>query len=126
MITLYVGETSNAVVTVTENETLVNPNYLFVFTNLVTEQEVAFVKLNASDLSTAKERYNEFEIDASVLFDSVPTGFWWYKIYEQASSSNLIPDNATTLLEQGYMQLKNRTATEVFTEHNSENTYITR
>lgn len=96
---------SGIVVTLTEKQTLTNPNYLFWFKSRGTNQEIKFVVLNASDISPHKERYNEFSIPVNTHFGSSPEGDWEYRIYEQTSTSNLNPALATTLLERGIMRL---------------------
>ena len=105
MIHFTKSSTSTIVLTLTEKQTLTNPNYLFWFKSRGTNQEVKFVVLNAADLSTHKERYNEFDIVVNTNFGSSPEGDWEYKIYEQASSVNLDPSLATSLLERGIMRL---------------------
>ena len=62
MIHLTKGETNTIVLTLTEKQLLTNPNYLFVFTNRSSNVVVSFVKLNATDLSSYKDRFNEFSI----------------------------------------------------------------
>lgn len=68
-------------------------------------QEVAFVVLNAADTSSYKDRYNKFSIVVNTYFGDSPEGMWEYKIYEQASTTNIDPNLATSLLETGIMQL---------------------
>lgn len=105
MIHFTKSSTSTVVLTLTEKQTLTNPNYLFWFKSRGTNQEVKFVVLNAADLSAHKERYNEFDIVVNTYFGSSPEGDWEYKIYEQTSTTNLNPALAITLLETGIMRL---------------------
>lgn len=105
MIHFTKSSTSTIVLTLTEKQTLTTPNYLFWFKSRGTNQEVKFVVLNAADLSPHKDRYNEFDILVNTNFGSSPEGDWEYKIYEQASTTNLNPALATTLLERGIMRL---------------------
>lgn len=107
MIHFTKNTSSTAIMTLTEKQTLTSPNYLFWFKSRGTNQEVAFVMLNATDVSPHKERYNEFSVDVDTHFADSPEGDWEYEIYEQASSSNTDPDLATTLLETGIMRLNN-------------------
>ncbi len=107
MIHFTKNESSEIVLTLKEKQTLTTPNYLFYFKSRGTNQEVAFVVLNAADTSAYKDRFNEFTIVVNDYFEDSPEGDWEYKIYEQTSSSNTDPDLATNLLEVGIMRLKN-------------------
>lgn len=105
MIHFTKSSTSTIVLTLTEKQTLTSPNYLFWFKSRGTNQEVKFVILNAADQSPHKDRYNQFDIVVNTHFGSSPEGDWEYKIYEQASTTNLDPTLATSLLETGIMRL---------------------
>ena len=107
MIHLTKNSSSEIVLTLTEKQTLTTPNYLFWFKSRGTNQEVAFVLLNADDTSGFKDRFNEFTIDVNDYFENSPEGDWEYKIYEQTSTSNTDPDLATNILEVGIMRLNN-------------------
>lgn len=111
MLVLNKGVTSSIVVTLAEKQLLTNPNYLFIFTGRTTYTDVAFVLLNAADISLYKDRYNKFSI-AHTLFTSAKIQDYIYNIYEQASTTNLNP-TGLNLLETGIMQLKQ--ANTVFT-----------
>ena len=125
MIHLTKGETNTVILTLTEKQTLTSPNYLFRFTNRTTGAEVVFVKTNASDSSAYKYRFNQFSIITSGFFSNQPSGEWLYYIYEQASATNRDYTKATGLLEQGIMRL-NESESFAYTQHEPENTYITR
>lgn len=125
MINLTKSESNTVILTLTENQTLATPNYLFRFTNRTTGTEVAFVKTNASDLSAYKYRFNQFTVVTSSYFSNEPSGEWLYYVYEQASATNRDYTKATGLLEQGLMRLNESTVFE-YTQHEPENTYITR
>lgn len=116
MLVLNKGVTSTIVVTLTEKQLLTNPNYLFIFTGRTTNTDLAFVLLNAADISLYKDRYNKFSL-AHTLFTNEKIQDYTYNIYEQASTSNLNP-TGLTLLETGIMQLKQSTNT--FTQPISE------
>jgi hypothetical protein len=60
MIYLIKGQTSDVIVTLTEKQTLTAPNYLFYFINRTSNDIVAFVKLNNTDTSAYKDRFNKF------------------------------------------------------------------
>jgi hypothetical protein len=89
-----------------EKVTLTTPYYLFVFTNDTTNEEVVFLQSNTS---THTDRYDQFLITerstslnaSSGIIEFLPVGSWTYRIYEQASSSNLNPVNTGGLLETG-------------------------
>lgn len=100
------------ILTLTELVTINTPFYLFVFTHVTTKDVVAFVKAEADDESDYPDRYNQFTIDASVVFAGKQIGEWHYKIYEQSNADNLDPDNATGLLEEGKLLLDRATAFE--------------
>lgn len=114
------GATQNVYLTLTEKEVLINPNYLFVFTNVSSNRTVSFVKLNATDTSLYKSRYNKFSFIVNTLFPAALLGQYNYNIYEQASAVNTDP-TGLTLLETGLMELKETTV--IFTNHTSVNTY---
>lgn len=125
MIHLTKCETNTVILTLTEKQTLTSPNYLFRFTNRTTGAEVVFVKTNASDTSAYKYRFNQFSIITSGFFSNQPSGEWLYYIYEQASATNRDYTKATGLLEQGIMRLNESDVFE-YTQHQPDNTYITR
>jgi hypothetical protein len=125
MIHLTKGNTETVVLTLNEKQTLASPNYLFRFVHRATNAEVSFVKLYADNISTFKDRYDEFSIMVNLHFANSEQGQWDYFIYEQTSSSNTDPLMATSLLEEGIMQLKESTAF-TYTKHNPSNTFIVR
>lgn len=123
MIHLTKGQTNTIILTLTEKQLLINPNYLFVFTNRSSNNVIKFVVLNASDLSLFKDRYNEFSIVTNTNFSSALEGQYTYEVYEQASSSNT---NITGLnkLETGIMWLSGSTMT--YNQYNTTDTYTIR
>jgi hypothetical protein len=123
MIRFTKGQTQNIILTLTEKQLLTNPNYLFVFINRSANTEVKFVKLNATDVSLYKDRYNEFSIVTNTNFGSSLNGQYVYQIYEQASTSNTNP-TGLNLLETGIMELVG-TPFE-FTEYSTTDTYTIR
>lgn len=91
----------NVRVQLTDNITLVDPYYLFVFTRGGNDYPVI-----CTELATAaeRERSSKFTITEGVddpengsLILGTP-GVYELNIYEQASSTNLDPDNATGLV----------------------------
>jgi hypothetical protein len=93
------------IVTLTENVSISQPNYLFVFVNIVTKDVVAFVKLESDDESDYPDRYNQFTIDAATVFAGYQPGYWDYTVYEQEDSANLDPALSGALLENGQLLL---------------------
>jgi hypothetical protein len=120
MIRLTKGATQNIILTLTEKQLLTNPNYLFVFTNRSANTEVKFVRLNNTDISQYKERYNEFSIVTNTNFSTALNGQYNYDIYEQTSTSNLNPAGLN-LLESGIMELVGTPFN--FTEYTTTDTY---
>ena len=117
------GVTQIIYITLTEKQTLSTPNYLFVFKNRSTNNEVKFVLLNAADLSLFKERYNKFSIKTDKYFSSKPRGQYSYSVYEQTSTSNT--DTAgLNELESGLMWLND--AENVYTEYQTNDTFKVR
>jgi hypothetical protein len=125
MIYLRKGHTDEVIVTLKEKQTLAAPNYLFHFKQRTSNDIVAFVLLNAADLSTHKDRYNKFSINGVTHFANELAGEWEYRIYEQASTTNLLPLLSAGLLETGIMRLS-ATDNFDFTEYETNNTFIVR
>ena len=120
MIRLTKGQTQNIILTLTEKQLLTNPNYLFIFTNRSANTEVKFVKLNATDTSEYKDRYNEFSIVTNTYFSTSLNGQYDYDVYEQASTTNTNPIGLNKI-ESGIMDLVG-TPFE-FTEYSTTDTY---
>ena len=124
MITIKKGNTETIVLTLTEKQTLVNPNYLFVFKSRMPEQVVSFVLLNAADTSLYKYRYNQFSLIVNNYFSNSPQGEWRYYIYEQASATNKDEAKTGGLLEEGIMRLNEAEAFS-YVSYNVETEFIT-
>jgi hypothetical protein len=120
MIRLTKGQTQIVILTLTEKQLLTNPNYLFVFTNRSANTEIKFVRLNNTDLSQYKDRYNEFSFVTNTNFATALNGQYDYVVYEQTSTSNTNPTGLNAL-ESGIMELVG-TPFE-FTEYNTTDTY---
>ena len=125
MIYLTKGATSQIILTLKEKQTLSAPNYLFVFTHRGSNIEVKFVILNAADTSAFKDRFNQFSIVTNTYFGTQDSGEWEYQIYEQTSTTNTNPANATGLVETGIMRL-NESTSFTYTKHQPNNTFIVR
>lgn len=120
MIRLTKGQTQSVILTLTEKELLTNPNYLFVFTNRSSNTVISFVKLNNTDISLYKERFNEFSITTNTHFNTALNGQYDYQIYEQVSTSNLNPSGLNEL-ESGIMDLVGTALT--YTEYTTTDTF---
>lgn len=114
MIVLTKGATQNIILTLTEKQLLVDPNYLFVFTGRTTNTQVKFIKLNNTDTSLYKDRYNKFQFIVNDLFPNREAEEFVYNVYEQASAVNTDP-TGLNLLETGICLL-NEASNEVFTQ----------
>ena len=123
MIHLTKGETNIIVMTLTEKQLLTNPNYLFVFTNRSSNCEVKFIKLNNTDTSLYKDRYNEFSIVTNTYFKNQLEGQYTYEVYEQASTTNL-DITGLNKLETGIMWLSGSTLT--YNTYTTTDTYTIR
>lgn len=120
MIQLTKGQTQFIYLTLTEKQTISNPNYLFTFKNRSTNTEVKFVLLFAADVSLFKERYNKFSIKVDKYFSSKQKGQYTYSVYQQTSTSNT-DVTGLTLLESGIMWLND--AEDIYTEYQTKDTY---
>jgi mRNA deadenylase 3'-5' endonuclease subunit Ccr4 len=78
------------------------------------------VRLNNTDLSQYKDRYNEFSFVTNTNFSTALNGQYDYVVYEQTSTSNTNPTGLNAL-ESGIMELVG-TPFE-FTEYNTTDTY---
>ena len=107
----------------TEKQLLTSPNYLFVFENRSTNTEIKFIKLNNTDISAYKERFNEFSIVVNDYFNCSLNGQYSYSIYEQESTTN---KNTTglNLLESGIMELSGTTIS--YNEYETTSTFTIR
>jgi hypothetical protein len=123
MIQLTKGATEFIYLTLTEKETIPTPNYLFVFKNRSTNNEVKFVLLYAADVSQYKERYNKFSIKVDKYFSSKPRGQYSYSVYQQTSTSNT-DITGLTELESGVMWLNE--SENVYTEYQTNDTFKVR
>ena len=106
MIRLNLG--SNVVVlTLSEKITIASPNFLFEFINNQTQIKYYCI---SSDLSLYPERYNKFNIIVKTTTPSplvgeiqIPLGDeYTYNVYEQVSSTNLVP-TGLNVVENGLM-----------------------
>jgi len=112
MLVLTQGQTAEyLIVTLNEKRTLDNGYYLFVFTSNPEGYTAAKIYYFAEDESSYQDRYNKFPINTSTVFLNKPTGEYLYKVYEQASSSNVDPTGLTEV-ERGILVLNPATEFE--------------
>lgn len=110
------------ILTLTENVSIANPFYLFVFIHVLTKDVVSFVLNSAEDESFYTERYNRFTINPAVLFSGKQPGEWHYTVYEQVDGVNVSPLLSGEMLEFGKMIL-DRDVEFSFTQYQSPTTY---
>jgi hypothetical protein len=105
MIKLTKGNTETLILTLKEKQTILDANFLMVFQSRTTNDKVKFVLVNSADQSLYQDRYNQFSLVVNTYFANVEEGWYTYKVYEQASSSNTNEANAGAVVETGLMFL---------------------
>jgi len=100
MINLRKGNTEVIYFTGTENATLTNPYFLFIFTNRATKEVVKVMVTNTSTSS----RYDKGSVVVNTYFSNQDNGLWDYEVREKASASDMTVSG--TVVEQGFMLLK--------------------
>ena len=103
MIKLTKGNTETLILTLKEKQTILDANFLFVFQSRTTNDKVKFVIVNSADQSLYQDRYNQFSLVVNTYFANVEEGWYTYKVYEQASTSNTNEANAGAVVETGLM-----------------------
>lgn len=88
------------ILTLTELVTINDPHFIFEFTHVLNKAVVTLVKQSSDDESDFTDRYNQFTIDASDVFEDQPVGEWHYKVFESADGTT-----KGTLLEEGKLLL---------------------
>ena len=98
------NNTTFITVTLTENSLLTSPYYLFEFQNQ--QSNVKYYCIQPVDSSSEQDRSNRFYITEKVTPDNLNgeinlvVGDYNYKVYEQASNTNLDP-TGLTMVESG-------------------------
>jgi hypothetical protein len=105
MIKLTKGNTETLILTLKEKQTILDANFLMVFQSRTTNDKVKFVLVNSADQSLYQDRYNQFSLVVNTYFANVEEGWYTYKVYEQASPSNINEENAGSVVETGLMFL---------------------
>jgi hypothetical protein len=102
MILLKTNQVNTMVVTVSQNATIANPEWLFSFTHIFSKQQVRFIP---TDISSHKVRYDEFifvEGSGVGQINFPYEGQYTYGIYQQPTGSgNLNPALSSGLIETG-------------------------
>ena len=102
MILLKSNQLNKIVVTLTQNTTVCDPEYLFQFVHIFSKKEVEFI---LPDVSPHPTRYNQFEFVEGQGVGEIPfpyEGQYNYYAYAQPfGSGNLNPLLATELVENG-------------------------
>ena len=102
MILLKSNQLNKIVVTLTQNTTVCEPEYLFQFVHIFSKLEVKFI---LPDVSPHPTRYNQFEFVEGQGVGQIPfpyEGQYNYYVYAQPfGSGNLNPLLATELVENG-------------------------
>ena len=106
MLQINKGETKNWYLTLSEKTTISNPTYLFSITQRQTNTTTNFI---APDISAFKERYNKFQVTEGTTF-TVDAGEFLYKVYAQSSPTNLNPELAAELVEEGLLKVNQSTS----------------
>lgn len=123
MLKITQGQANTVTVTLNEKLTIDSPTYLFRLVNDESNTEKTFL---VADTSTEKHRYNQFTVtedDTEDLPNGTvqlnPAGLWTYYIYQQASTTNLSPQNTGALVEKGRAYVIGTTTT--YKRHTADN-----
>ena len=101
MLQINKAETKTWYLTLTEKTTVSNPTYLFSLTHRLTNVSYNFI---LTDTSSYTERYNAFELTEGTTV-TLDAGEYIYKIYAQTSPTNVNPDLANELVEEGMVKV---------------------
>jgi hypothetical protein len=102
MLIIKTKQRNSLVVTVSQNSTIPNPEWLFSFTHIFSKQQVRFIP---TDISVSRSRYDEFEFiegqgTGQIAFPY--EGLYSYAIFQQPSGSgNLNPSLSDGAVEYG-------------------------
>lgn len=111
MLQVRQGDSATFILTLTEKQTTASPDYYFVFTHVITKDQVTFTRLEESLFPA---RYNKFTINGD--FDDKPVGEWHYKVYED--------DENGVVLEEGKLMVERATDFD-YTKYDSSNSFKT-
>jgi len=117
MLIIKTKQRNSLVVTVSQNSTIPNPEWLFSFTHIFSKQQVRFIP---TDISVARSRYDEFEFIEGTGVGEIAfpyEGQYNYAIFQQpAGSGNLNPTLSDGAVEYG-------TAVVIVSSANTTNDY---
>jgi hypothetical protein len=92
MLLIKTNQRNTLVVTVSQNATIPNPEWLFSFTHIFSKRQVRFI---GTDISVHRSRYDEFEFIEGTGAGKIQfpyEGLYTYGIYQQPQGSgNLNP-----------------------------------
>jgi len=102
MLIIKTKQRNSLVVTVSQNSTIPNPEWLFSFTHIFSKQQVRFIP---TDISVSRSRYDEFEFIEGTGVGEIAFPFegqYNYGIYQQPQGSgNLNPSLSDGAVEFG-------------------------
>ena len=101
MLQINKAETKSWYLTLSEKTTIANPTYLFSLTHRLSNNAYNFI---LSDTSSYPTRYNEFQLTEGTTV-TLDAGEYIYKIYAQTSPSNVDPNLANELVEEGIVKV---------------------
>lgn len=104
MIFLNKDSINTVIIELTLESSLLNPYYLFEFTNEIKPSEITY--FTGTDLSNYKCRYNRFEItetgstytNLTASTVNLLTGSYTYNVYEMTSPTNLAVSGTTGIV----------------------------
>ena len=125
MLIIKTNQLNSLVVTVSQNATISNPEWLFSFTHIFSKQQVRFIPV---DVSSHKSRYDEFEVVEGTGVGEIRfpyEGLYTYAIYQQPlGSGNLNPALSDGVIENGQAIVVAQSATttnDFYVEYISNN-----
>jgi hypothetical protein len=127
MLLIRTGQQNTLVVTVSQNATIPNPEWLFSFTHIFSKRQVQFIPTN---VSTHKTRYDEFVFVEGTGGGEIQfpyEGLYTYGVYQQTQGSgNLNPQLSQGIIEAGEAQVivqSANTTNDYYIEYVSNNEY---
>lgn len=127
---LQKATSTDIALTLKEKTTLSSPTYLFGFTSDSTSVSYYVILTDTSTVGAQRDRANLFTlvegtddpVNGEVILGN--PGMYTYIVYEQSSTTNLDPDNATGIVERGEMRLIGSSEASDFVEHEINVTYV--
>lgn len=102
----------------TEMVTAVNPVYYFVFTHVLTKDQITFNKTVAQDESNFQGRYNQFTINPSIVFAGKEIGEWHYIVYENSTTGEILEKGKLMLLPENDFEYSKYNQATTFKTYN--------